>query len=125
MLLGRVGRQLQLAGLILAVAVALAAAMATTARAERVGNFYCIEYVIPGAFEDCVGASKFMVRNLVDGSHAVCAGAFYPNENRLFEEYNCGGLAAEQNSSGAHLRPVVHNHGTANNQVIGWVEYLT
>jgi hypothetical protein len=121
----RLKRHSLLLALMLALTCAATASTASEARAERVGNFYCIEVVIPGAFEDCIGASKYVVRNLAEGAHAVCAGAFYPNENRLYEEYDCGGVTAEQNYTGEHLRPVIHNHGTADNQVIGWVEYLT
>ncbi len=102
-----------------------AAITASRAHAEDVGNFYCIGYVISGAYEDCVGASKYMYRNVAEGVTAVCAGAFYPNENRLYGEYNCTGVTSEHSYSPEHLRPVIHNHGTGHNEVLGWVEYIT
>lgn len=113
------------AALALVGAFAFSALSATTAHAERVGEWFCYGVIIPGAYEDCVGASKYVVRDIADGSEPVCVGAFYPNETRLYGEYNCGGLVAEHNYSGEHLRPVIHNHGSTYNEVIGWVEYLT
>lgn len=112
-------------GATLALAGAAAATSASQAHAERVGAFYCIETVIGGAYNDCIGSSKYLVYNYASGVYAVCAGAFYPNENVLYEEYNCGGKHAEQSYIGEHLRPVIHNHGTPNNEVTGLEEYLT